>query len=85
MTTETRRIVSDALAIAGTVPHVDVIAARDRLALSVPEAGVLLGISRALAYELVARGELPALRLGRRLVIPRAALVALVEDPSKHR
>jgi excisionase family DNA binding protein len=39
---------------------------RDRLTLSVPEVAVRLGISRGLAYELVARGELPSLRLGNR-------------------
>jgi excisionase family DNA binding protein len=46
----------------------------ERLALSVEEAGALLGISRDLAYDLVARGELPSVRLGRRLVVPRRAL-----------
>ena len=50
----------------------------DRLVLTVTEAARALGISRALAYELVARGELPALFLGRRRVIPRRALEALV-------
>ena len=49
-----------------------------KLALSVEEAAELLGISRGLAYELVHRNELPALRLGRRLVIPAAALEAMV-------
>jgi excisionase family DNA binding protein len=46
----------------------------ERLALSVEEAGALLGISRDLAYDLVARRELPSVRLGRRLVVPRRAL-----------
>jgi excisionase family DNA binding protein len=50
----------------------------DRLVLSVPEAADLLGISRALGYELIARGELPSLRLGRRILVPRAALLALL-------
>lgn len=50
----------------------------DRLTLSVREAADLLGISRALAYELVCRGELPAIRLGRRIVVPRQALEAMV-------
>jgi len=50
----------------------------ERLVFSVPEAAELLGISRALGYELVARGELPSLRLGRRRVVPRVALLALV-------
>ncbi|HWE65163.1 MAG TPA: helix-turn-helix domain-containing protein [Acidimicrobiales bacterium] len=53
------------------VPH-------SRLTLRVEEAAVLLGISRGLAYELINRGELPALRLGRRIVVPRAALEAFV-------
>lgn len=54
---------------------------REPLTVSVVDAAQLLGISRALAYELVARGELPSVRLGRRVVIPRKALEALVEAP----
>lgn len=49
------------------------------LVLTVPEAARRLGISRTLAYELIARGQLPALRLGRRLVVPRRRLERLVE------
>jgi excisionase family DNA binding protein len=44
--------------------------AGDWLALNDTRAASLLGISRALAYELVARGELPSIRLGRRLLVP---------------
>jgi excisionase family DNA binding protein len=51
---------------------------QDRLALSVEEAARLLGISTWLAYELVHQGELPSLRLGRRIVVPRAALERMV-------
>jgi excisionase family DNA binding protein len=50
----------------------------ERLVWSVEEAGRRLGISRAHAYELVARGELPHLRLGRRLVVPKRAIEALL-------
>ncbi len=50
----------------------------ERMTLSVEEAAGVLGISRALAYELVRRGELPRLRLGRRVVVPRRALEDLV-------
>ncbi len=53
----------------------------DRLTLTVDEAADLLGISRSLAYELVRIGELPSLRLGRRILIPRRAIYELVEDP----
>ena len=49
----------------------------ERLVYSVAEAGALLGISRAFAYELVARGELPVIRLGRRRLVPKVALNAL--------
>jgi excisionase family DNA binding protein len=48
------------------------------LVFSVEQAAARLGISRAFAYQLVARGELPALRLGRRIVVPRHALDELI-------
>lgn len=54
---------------------------REPLTVNVVDAARMLGISRAFAYELVARGELPSVRLGRRVVIPRRALEALVEKP----
>ena len=49
------------------------------LVVSVTEAAELLGISRGLAYELARGGQLPSLRLGRRLVVPRAALLMWLE------
>jgi excisionase family DNA binding protein len=52
---------------------------REPLVLTVAEAATLLGVSRAFAYELVARGQLPVLRLGRRIVIPKAALFQMVD------
>ncbi|MGH8981577.1 MAG: helix-turn-helix domain-containing protein [Acidimicrobiales bacterium] len=55
-------------------------AARDRLVLTIAEAAEVLGISRAFAYELAARGEIPILRLGRRRLVPRKALLAMVGD-----
>lgn len=50
------------------------------LVLSVEEAAHLLGISRAHAYELVARDELAHIRLGRRVVVPRRAIDQLIEN-----
>lgn len=41
--------------------------------MSVLEAAKQLGISRNLAYQLVRDGEIPTLRLGRRIIVPRAA------------
>lgn len=50
----------------------------DRLVLSVAEAAAALGVSDDLVYELVARGDLPCLRFGRRKVIPRVAIDLLI-------
>jgi predicted site-specific integrase-resolvase len=47
--------------------------------VSVERAGDALGICRASAYEAVRRGEIPAIRLGkRRVVVPTAALLRLL-------
>ena len=46
--------------------------------LTVSEVADLVGISRSLAYQLVARGEIPFLRFGRRIVIPREAVDSLL-------
>jgi excisionase family DNA binding protein len=59
--------------------------AGDRLVLSVAEVGDLLGLSRAFAYELVARGELPVIRFGRRIVVPKAALLELLASAAPER
>ncbi len=49
------------------------------LVLSVSEAAEALGVSDDLIYELIARGELPCLPLGRRKLVPRLAVELLVE------
>jgi excisionase family DNA binding protein len=48
------------------------------LVYTVSEAARLLGISRDSAYAAAARGELPTLRIGKRLVVPRIRLHALL-------
>lgn len=50
----------------------------ERHTLTVDETAERLGISRNGAYDAIRRGELPALRIGRRLVVPRAALDRLL-------
>lgn len=47
--------------------------------LTVPEAAKFLRIGRNLAYELVARGDIPAVRLGRVIRVPRAGLEQWLE------
>ncbi len=46
----------------------------DRLLIGVKEAAQLLGIGRDSAYQLIREGRLPALRIGRRILVPSAAL-----------
>ena len=52
----------------------------ERLTLSVAEAAKLLGISRNTAYELVKQEQIPHIRFGKRILIPRKRLVAMLED-----
>ncbi len=56
---------------------------QERQTLTVEEAAKLLGVSRGSAYEAVRSGELPVVRLGRRLLVPRQALDRLLagSDP----
>jgi excisionase family DNA binding protein len=53
-----------------------------RLTWTVTEAAKLLGISRASAYEAAHRGELPVRVIGRRLLVPRVALLQLLGERS---
>jgi excisionase family DNA binding protein len=46
--------------------------------LTVEEAARLLRIGRTQAYEAVASGELPAMRIGRRWVVPTMRLLRLL-------
>lgn len=50
----------------------------DKPTLSVKETAELLGVSRDVVYQCAQSGDIPALRLGRRLLIPRAALVRML-------
>ena len=44
----------------------------------VPEIAKRLRISRNAAYDGVARGEIPSVRIGRRIVVPRLAFEAML-------
>ncbi|MAF43097.1 MAG: hypothetical protein CMI54_02860 [Parcubacteria group bacterium] len=53
----------------------------ERLTYTVEEAGELLGISRATAYQLAREGRLPVIRISdRRLIIPKVALQRLLSE-----
>ena len=46
--------------------------------LTVEETAKVLGIGRSLAYRMAQDGEIPTLRLGRRILIPRQAITELL-------
>ena len=46
----------------------------ERATLTVAETAARLGLGRNATYEAIRRGEIPALRVGRRLLVPVAAL-----------
>jgi excisionase family DNA binding protein len=50
------------------------------LVYTVPEAGRLLDLTPSQAYEAAARGDLPTIRIGRRVVVPKAALAELLGE-----
>lgn len=52
----------------------------ERRTLTVPEVAQMLGISRGAAYKAARSGELPAVRIGDRFVIPRSALEKLLGE-----
>lgn len=56
----------------------------ERPTVPVEEAGEILGISRNSAYEGVKSGEIPSIRVGRRIMVPTAGLrrMLLVDDAS---
>lgn len=53
---------------------------QDRLTLTVEEAAAALGISHALAYEAVQRGDIPCIRIGRRILVPRSGLNRMLDS-----
>ncbi len=51
----------------------------DRLTMSVEQAAMALGVSRGTCYEAVRSGQIPTVRLGRRLLVPVEGLRALLK------
>ncbi|MFN2490125.1 MAG: helix-turn-helix domain-containing protein [Actinomycetota bacterium] len=62
--------------VADEATHLDDI--RGRAVISVEEAAQYLEIGRSAAYRAARTGELPTLRLGRRLLVPVPRLLALI-------
>ena len=48
------------------------------LTLTVTEAGKVVGLGRNAAYAAARRGEIPTIRIGRRILVPKAGLKKLL-------
>ncbi len=55
----------------------------ERLVYTIAEAAKLLSLSRGSAYQLAREGKIPTLRLGKRLVVPKAALLKMLAEAGK--
>ena len=55
---------------------------RTRTVLDVPTGGALFDLSRSASYRAAQTGDLPTIRLGRRLVVPVAQVLAMLEGPA---
>ncbi|WP_043615256.1 helix-turn-helix domain-containing protein [Nonomuraea candida] len=53
----------------------------DRPTMSVAEAAAVLGLHRDAAYDAVRRGDLPSIRIGRKILIPTAKLASMLGLP----
>lgn len=52
----------------------------EKLVYSVQEAAEVLGISKSYMYELARRGEVPALKLGKRLMVPKEKFIKWINE-----
>lgn len=51
----------------------------EKVVYDVPEAGAMLGLSRNASYEAAARGEIPTVKFGRLLKVPKVAFDRMLE------
>jgi len=51
----------------------------DRAVLTVTEVAGMLGLSRNSTYEGIRRGEIPHLRVGKRILVPRRAIEKMLD------
>jgi len=57
----------------------------EKLLLKPQEAAQVLGIGRSLMYELIARGEIPSVRLGRCLRVSKESLQKWIREREQER
>ncbi|HVU60232.1 MAG TPA: helix-turn-helix domain-containing protein [Mycobacteriales bacterium] len=65
--------------------HITVADLPDLAVITIEQAAGLLRLGRSSAYEAARRGELPTIRIGRRLLVPAPRLLAMLADESSPR
>ena len=55
----------------------------DRLLLTIPEVAARLGMGRSFVYQLVLKGEIPSIKLGRARRVPTGAVEQFIKDRMK--
>ena len=55
----------------------------EKLVYSPKEVGELLGLGRSSTYEALAEGRIPSIRVGRKLLIPKAGLIKLLQGEAE--
>ncbi len=56
---------------------------KNKLTLTVQEAASLLGLSRNSAYQGISTGEIPHIKVGKRILIPRIAFEKMLESTDR--
>ena len=56
----------------------------EKIILSVTETAYLLGLSRNATYQGVQSGAIPSIRVGKRILVPKAALERMLECGGTH-
>jgi excisionase family DNA binding protein len=72
-------------AVEQTVGGTPVAPTEGALLLSVADAAKALGVSRGSLYDLVNRGEIQSLQIGRRRLVPRKALLDFIDGNTRAR
>ena len=55
----------------------------EKLTLNINEVAAALGISRNAAYQACKKGEIPAIRIGKRLLVPKNQLERMLDGVPK--
>lgn len=63
---------------APTQSHSPAVQVEESLTVSVETAARMLGLSRSGAFDAIRRGDIPHVRIGRRILVPRAKLLEML-------